>query len=203
LLENVKNIKATNDGQDFKAIIEHLEARGYHVRHEILGAHTHANIPQCRERIFLVGFLDENKAARFKFPKPTPLTTKVDDLVDRKSKSPDKYYYTPESQYYEMMDRAMTNDGVYQMRRTYMRENKNGVCPTLTANMGGGGHNVPVIRDNFGIRKLTPRECLRLQGFPEDFEIVVSDANTYHQAGNAVVVPLVKRIAEQIKKELC
>ena len=82
-----------------------------------------------------------------------------------------------------------------------MRENKGGVCPTLTANMGGGGHNVPVIRDDFGIRKLTPKECLEFQGFPE-FKIVTSDVHIYKQAGNAVVVPLIKRIAEKIKDAL-
>jgi DNA (cytosine-5)-methyltransferase 1 len=101
-----------------------------------------------------------------------------------------------------MMDRAMTSRSVYQMRRVYMRENKTGVCPTLTANMGGGGHNVPVIRDDFGIRKLTPRECLRLQGFPDEFQIKTSDVHAYKQAGNSVVVPLVRRIAENMAKAM-
>jgi DNA (cytosine-5)-methyltransferase 1 len=83
-----------------------------------------------------------------------------------------------------------------------MRENKGDVCPTLTANMGGGGHNVPVIRDEFGIRKLTPRETLRFQGFPDDFKIVTSDVHAYKQAGNSVVVPVVRRIAEAMGKVL-
>jgi DNA (cytosine-5)-methyltransferase 1 len=200
LLENVKNIQSTHDGKDFKAILDHLEACGYKVKHEVLAGHTHGNTPQCRERMFIVGFLDNEKSKKFKFPEPIPLKTKLDEIIDRKTKVAQKYYYTPKSQYYEMMDKAMTNDSVYQMRRVYMRENKNGVCPTLTANMGGGGHNVPVIRDDFGIRKLTPKECLGFQGFPEDFKIVTSDVHVYKQAGNAVVVPLIKRIAEEIKK---
>lgn len=202
LLENVKNIKSTHDGKDFKVILEHLEACGYHVKHDVLGGHTHGNTPQCRERMFIVGFLDESKTEKFKFPCPIPLATKLDDIIDRKTKVAEKYYYTPKSQYYAMMDKAMVNDSIYQMRRVYMRENKNGVCPTLTANMGGGGHNVPVIRDHFGIRKLTPKECLGFQGFPEDFKIVTSDVHIYKQAGNAVVVPLIKRIAEEIKRVL-
>ena len=201
-MENVKNIQSTHDGKDFEVILEHLKACGYHVKYEVLGGHTHANIPQCRERMFIVGFLDESKSEKFRFPDPIPLTTSLDDIIDRKTKAADKYYYTQKSQYYDMMDKAMVNNSIYQMRRVYMRENKNGVCPTLTANMGGGGHNVPVIRDDFGIRKLTPKECLSFQGFPEDFKIVTSDVHIYKQAGNAVVVPLVKRIAEEMKKVL-
>lgn len=201
-LENVKNIKSTNEGRDFQAILEHLKECGYHLRHDVLGGHTHGNVPQCRERMFIVGFQDEGVSEKFQFPSPVTLSNTLDKIFDRTEKKPDKYYYTPKSQYYEMMDKAMTNASVYQMRRVYMRENKGGVCPTLTANMGGGGHNVPVIRDDHGIRKLTPRECLRLQGFPENFEIKTSDVHIYKQAGNAVVVPLVKRIAENIAKSL-
>ena len=200
LLENVKNIQSTHNGDDFKVILDHLKALGYHVKHEVLGGHTHGNAPQCRERMFLVGFLDQVKSENFKFPQTIPLTSKLNDIIDRTNKAAEKYYYTPKSQYYNMMKDAMTNESIYQMRRVYMRENKNGVCPTLTANMGGGGHNVPVIKDSFGIRKLTPKECLGFQGFPEDFKIVVSDVHIYKQTGNAVVVPLIKRIAEEIKK---
>lgn len=200
LLENVKNIQSTHEGKDFKVILEHLNACGYHAKHEVLGSHTHGNIPQCRERMFIVGFLDESKTEKFRFPSPIPLTTTIEDIINRKKKAPEKYYYTNESRYYKMMDESIRNKSVYQMRRTYMRENKNGFCPTLTANMGGGGHNVPVIRDDFGIRKLTPKECLGFQGFPEEFKIVTSDVHIYKQAGNAVVVPLIKRIAEEIKK---
>jgi len=95
----------------------------------------------------------------------------------------------------------MTNrNTIYQLRRVYVRENKNNVCPTLTANMGTGGHNVPLIIDDFGIRKLTPRECLSFQGFPEDYKIPsnVSNAQLYKQAGNAVSVTVVERIARNM-----
>lgn len=200
LLENVKNIQSTHEGKDFKAILDHLVACGYHVKYDVLAGHTHGNTPQCRERMFIVGFLDLKKTELFSFPGQIPLANKLNDTIDRKTKVGDKYYYTPKSRYYEMMDKAIVNDSVYQMRRAYMRENKNGVCPTLTANMGGGGHNVPIIRDHFGIRKLTPKECLGFQGFPSEFKIVVSDIQIYKQAGNSVVVPLIKRIAEEMKK---
>lgn len=199
MLENVKNLVAVNNGADFRTIKTELEALGYTVLHDVLGGDTHGNVPQGRERIFIVGFLDKQCATKFKFPAPIPLTTLRDTLIDRKVKMPDKYYYKPSSQYYNMMVNAMTTDSIYQMRRVYMRENKTGVCPTLTANMGCGGHNVPVIRDNFGIRKLTPRECLAFQGFPADFKFSVADAHIYKQAGNAVVVPLIARVAETIR----
>ena len=85
-----------------------------------------------------------------------------------------------------------------------MRENKSNVCPTLTANMGTGGHNVPIIKDRHGIRKLTPKECVNFQGFPKGFKFPSEMANShcYKQAGNSVVVPVIKRIATEIRNVL-
>ena len=81
----------------------------------------------------------------------------------------------------------------------YVRENKSCECPTLTANMGSGGHNVPLILDSKGIRKLTPRECFNLQGFPLSYKLPnLSDSNLYKLAGNAVSVPVVNLIANRI-----
>jgi len=97
------------------------------------------------------------------------------------------------------------NDNViYQYRRYYVRENKNNLCPTLTANMGTGGHNVPLVKDSKDIRKLTPKECFIFQGFPQSFKFPKGIANShlYKQAGNSVTVPVVKRIADQMKKAL-
>ena len=94
-----------------------------------------------------------------------------------------------------------SHETVYQWRRVYVRENKNNVCPTLTANMGTGGHNVPLILDNENnIRKLTPKECLLLQGFPEELTLPEGMANShlYKQAGNSVTVPVIRRIANNI-----
>ena len=101
----------------------------------------------------------------------------------------------------EIVD-TIDNDVVYQYRRYYVRKNKSNVCPTLTANMGTGGHNVPIIKDSKGIRKLTPLECFRLQGFPSTYKIpdCISNAQLYKLAGNAVSVPVVDRIATNIVK---
>ena len=94
---------------------------------------------------------------------------------------------------------------VYQYRRHYVRENKSGVCPTLTANMGSGGHNVPIIltSDN-RIRKLTPRECFSLQGMPRGYKIPtnLADSHLYKQAGNSVNAVIIKRIFTNMLKVL-
>lgn len=80
-----------------------------------------------------------------------------------------------------------------------MRENKSKLCPTLTANMGSGGHNVPLIKDNYGIRKLTPRECFNFQGYPKSFKLpILANSKLYMQAGNSITLPIVKRIAKEI-----
>ena len=84
-----------------------------------------------------------------------------------------------------------------------MRENKSGVCPTLTANMGTGGHNVPIIKDKKGIRKLTPLECARIQGFPMNFKLPnLADSALYKQFGNSVTVSVVELVAREIKKAI-
>ena len=90
---------------------------------------------------------------------------------------------------------------LYQYRRVYVRENQSNECPTLTANMGTGGHNVPLLKDDLGIRKLTPRECFNFQGFPKSFKFPKDMANTqlYKQAGNAVTVKLIEKLAKNIK----
>ena len=83
----------------------------------------------------------------------------------------DKFFYRQDKyNYKELTESIKKKNTFYQWRRVYVRENKNGVCPTLTANMGTGGHNVPLIKDDNGIRKLTPRECFNLQGFPKNFK---------------------------------
>lgn len=82
----------------------------------------------------------------------------------------------------------------------YVRANKSSVCPTLTANMGTGGHNVPLILTDAGIRKLSPKECLNFQGFPKNYQFPtdIPFAACYKQAGNSVVVPLIQKVCQQI-----
>ena len=201
MLENVKNLKGHDEGKTFRIIKQTLEDLGYHIKAEILNGMTHGNLPQNRERIFIVGFLDKKKADNFNFPDKIPLTSNFRDILEKEVD--DKYYYNDKPLFERIKDDVKSKDTVYQWRRKYVRENKSGVCPTLTANMGTGGHNVPIIKDDKGIRKLTPLECFRLQGFPFNWKIPqIADSKLYHQAGNSVNVPVIERIAKEIMRIL-
>ncbi|UOE53598.1 DNA cytosine methyltransferase [Cytobacillus oceanisediminis] len=199
-LENVKNLKGHDNGNTFRVIEQMLRESGYHIDSKVMNTMEYGNIPQNRERIFIVGFKDEEALNNFVWPEKIPLTNTIDNILDRDKKQDPAFYYTSNSQYYAMIQEAMTRrDTVYQLRRIYIRENQSNVCPTLTANMGTGGHNVPLIVDDWGYRKLTPKEALRFQGFPvdDDYKIPEKMANShiYKQAGNAVSVPVIKRLA--------
>src|SRR3989344_3705657 len=201
-LENVKNLKNHDQGRTFLVIERILKNLGYHIKSEVLNSMTYGNVPQNRERIFIVGFLDEDKTNNFSFPKPIPLTNSFRDYV--KNEAEDKYYYNDKPLYARIKQDINSEHTVYQWRRKYVRVNKKGVVPTLTANMGRGGHNVPIIKNHKGIRKLTPKETFLIQGFPESFKLPkeLPDSELYHQAGNSVTVPVVARIAENIRKVL-
>ncbi len=204
LLENVKNLVSHDKGNTFKVIKESLEDAGYHFRYKVINSMEYGNIPQNRERIYLVGFKNKEECDRFYFPDPIDLVTTVSDIIKPNEKKDEKYYYE-NSKYYKMLKEVVVNkDTVYQLRRVYVRENKKNVCPTLTANMGTGGHNVPLILDDFGIRKLTPKECFMLQGFPKEYKLPEKMANghLYKQAGNSVTVTVIDRIAKNMIKAI-
>lgn len=205
-LENVKNLVSHDKGNTFKTIIEILEQKlGYKTYSSVLNSMTHANIPQNRERIFIVAFDLEQveNHSNFKFPEKIKLTKSIHDILE-KGKQEEKYYYSKDHKYYPKLEKTMTSkDTVYQWRRVYVRENKSNVCPTLTANMGTGGHNVPLIKDNYGIRKLTPRECFSFQGYPQNYILPnLANSKLYMQAGNSVTTTLIERIASEIIKVL-
>lgn len=203
-IENVKNLVGHDNGKTFKIILDCLESLGYNVKYQVMNAAQYGNIPHGRERIYIVGFLNKEQYYHFEFPKPIKLTNSLTSVIDFDKKQKDKYYYTPKKcKFFDELQRNMTKQHViYQWRRKYVRENKSNVCPTLTANMGTGGHNVPLINTPFGIRKLTPRETFNLQGFNKDFVLPkdISDGRLYKCAGNSVVVPVIERIASNILK---
>lgn len=199
LLENVKNLKSHDNGKTFKIIEQTLQELGYFVKTKILNSMEYGNVPQNRERIYLVGFKDQKKAERFEFPETIPLTKTIKDVLEDNVDK--KYYYNDKPLYERLKHDVNDENAVYQWRRQYVRKNKKGVCPTLTANMGTGGHNVPIIFDGKGIRKLTPRECFRIQGFPDNYRLPeIADSALYKQVGNSVTVPVVSRIAKQMMK---
>lgn len=201
-LENVKNLKSHDGGKTFKIISDALEDLDYHVKVKVLNSVEYGNVPQNRERVYIVGFKSKKAFDAFEFPAPVKLTKSIKDILDVSVDK--KYYYNDHPLYEQLKETIKSKDTVYQWRRIYVRENKSGVCPTLTANMGTGGHNVPLIKDNKGIRKLTPRECARLQGFPDDYILPakLADMRLYKQFGNSVTVSVIERVAEQIKKAL-
>jgi len=206
-LENVKNLKTHDKGKTFKVILEILHDKlGYTVYHDVLNTMKYADVPQNRERIFIVAF-DPKQVEnhnKFSFPKEKKLKKTIHDILDQE-KQEEKYYYPATHKYYPELQNTMKNKNtVYQWRRVYVRENKNNVCPTLTANMGGGGHNVPLIKDNWGIRKLTPKECFAFQGYPMNKYLFpkISDTRLYMQAGNSVTTTLIERISREIIRVL-
>ena len=214
-LENVKNLKSHDEGRTFAKIMDVLQNRlGYIVDSKIMNPCEYANVPQNRERIFIVGF-DPNQVGipdwyfrsgqfEFPFPEKVELTKNIHDVIDD-SVETENLFYKEKHLYYERMKDVIVNPNtVYQWRRVYIRENKSGVCPTLTANMGEGGHNVPIVRTSKGIRKLTPEECLGFQGFPVDiknpfrFPDTIAQSKKYKQAGNSVTEPLIERVARNV-----
>lgn len=223
LLENVRNLIAHDKGRTFKIIEEVIRKElNYSFIPFVLDSKEYGNIPQTRSRIYIVGFRGEGNyyhkgqpnlfdpsithtcTSQFDTPTSIPLLKTIQDMLHT-TKQEERYYYREGHRYFDKLNEAMKSmRTVYQWRRVYVRENKSNLCPTLTANMGTGGHNVPLVLVKDGIRKLTPKECLRFQGFPEDFEFPTNMANShcYKQAGNSVVVPVVKRIADEIRRVL-
>lgn len=203
LLENVRGIMAHDNGDTFKYIIKRLENLGYYLKYQSLNTATHGNLPQNRERVFIVGFSEKSSYEKFSFPNKIKLDKKITEMLDSK-RLDKKYYYDERYECYNTIKKSVKKSNrMYQWRRHYVRENKSALCPTLTANMGSGGHNVPLIIQNKKIRKLTPRECARFQGFEESYKLPdISDIHLYHQFGNSVSIPLIKRIADNIYKAI-
>jgi len=198
ILENVKNLVSHDENKTFKTIKSNLESRGYHIRFKVLNTAEITGIPQHRERIYIVCVKSKKVFDKFSLDFPKIEKQPISNFLE--TDVPSKYYYTDKSSTWGLVKKdVVKKNTIYQYRRVYVRENKSSECPTLTANMGGGGHNVPIILDDKGIRKLTPRECFNLQGFPSSYKLPsLCDSNLYKLAGNAVSVPVVKLIANRI-----
>lgn len=231
-LENVKNLLAHDKGRTYKVIKAKLEECGYTIKEKVLNTMDYTNLPQNRERIYIIGFLNKSDAEKFKFydnveQNKVNKTAKdrekdVKNIFDKNItfENNKNYYYTKEKypNYFREDDGINLSKEIteknqfYQCRRgMYVRKNKSNVCPTLTANMGTGGHNVPLILTDDGIRKLTPSETFKLQGFPVGNGYILptvykgkkyGDAHLYKQAGNAVSVDMITMIATEILKIL-
>lgn len=207
--ENVKNLVGHDNGNTFRVICEQLDILGYKYTYQVLNAMNYGNVAQNRERIYIVAFRDDKDYEKFHWPLSVPLTNSVRDIIGFSENVDEKYYYTDgkyKGDIYKLLVEAMKDDtpenpAIYQWRRKYVRKNKSGVVPTLTANQGEGGHNVCLIHTDDGrIRKMTPRECFNTQGFPKDFKLPadMAESRLYKQAGNSVCVSVIERIAENI-----
>ena len=195
-LENVQNLMEHDNGKTFLVIYNTLAQFGYSVKYKVINA-TDVNIPQNRARIFIIAFLKIDDCDRFAFPESVPLEATIDDIIDRSVKHNEVYYYGSESRYFKTLNaKIVDKTGIYRIDDSGIATRKWEICPTLKANMGTYHDRVPIIRDDYGIRKLTPMECLAFQGFPKDFTFKgISLESAYKQCGNTVCVPIVFKIA--------
>lgn len=198
-LENVKNLMEHDNGKTFLVIYNTLAQFNYSVKYKVINA-TDGNIPQNRARIFIVAFRDIEDCDKFSFPQYTPLEATIDDVINRSIKHDDIYYYGSESRYFkELNAKIVDKTGIYRIDDSGIATRKWEICPTLKANMGTYHDRVPIIRDDFGIRMLTPMECLAFQGYPKKYTFKgVSLKSAYKQCGNTVCVPIIKSIAAKL-----
>ncbi|MBP5093227.1 MAG: DNA (cytosine-5-)-methyltransferase, partial [Abditibacteriota bacterium] len=200
LLENVKNLRSHDGGRTFKVICEALDELDYEVFYKVIDGQ--AFVPQHRERILIVGFdrkryIPEN--IRFKFnivPKePKPVVADIlETEIDEKYTLSDKLWNYLQD--YAAKHKAAGHGFGYGVAPV------NGVARTLSARYYKDGSEILIAQGDKNPRRLTPRECARLQGFPDTFKIPVSDTQAYKQFGNSVVVPLIEAVAKLIAAEL-
>jgi DNA (cytosine-5)-methyltransferase 1 len=200
LLENVKNLKTHDKGNTFKVITETLEALNYTIFYKVMDGKNY--VPQHRERIFIVGFSNDHysKNINFQFPDTTLLKQKsIKDIlapsVDSKYTLSDKLWNYLVN--YAEKHRQKGNGFGFGL------VDLNGIARTLSARYHKDGSEILIPQENSNPRRLTPRECARIQGFPDSFKIVVSDTQAYRQFGNSVVVPLVTAIAGEMVNAMC
>ena len=199
MLENVKNLESHDHGNTFRVIRESLEELDYQVFYKILDGQNF--VPQHRERIIIVGFDRERygKDVDFAFditpkqPKPV-LADILEPEVDEKYTLSDKLWAYLQA--YAAKHKAKGNGFGYGIAKP------DGITRTLSARYYKDGSEILVEQEGKNPRRLTPRECARLQGFPENFKIVVSDGQAYKQFGNSVVVPLIENVAELVSKKM-
>ena len=195
-LENVKGFVGHDNGNTFKTVQKTLIDMGYKIFFDVLNSKDYG-VPQNRERIYIIAFLENE--INFEFPKAKKLTKTIQNCLNDEIE--EHYYYNGKPLFEKIKNDVLDETSIYQWRRKYVRENKSKVCPTLTANMGTGGHNVPIVKDKKGIRKLTPRECANFQGFPKNYKLSkdMADSHKYKQFGNSVSINVIEQIAKNIK----
>lgn len=203
-LENVANLLGHDDGKSFLTIYNALVPYGYSFKYQVIDALDYGNVPQRRSRIFIVAFLDHEMCARFRFPEPVKRTIQLNDILNRSIMHDPVYYFDQGSDEYDKLKQIVRNKSlIYKFYDSVDVYKSYRICPTLLASMGKFPDSIPVVLDDYGIRRITPHECLTLQGFPKDYHFPnIPMASAYKQCGNSVVVPVIRRIAEQIHNVL-
>lgn len=207
LLENVKGLVNHDNGNTLSVILRTLDELGYNVEYRVLNALDYG-IPQNRERWYCVGFLKSLKT-NFNdiFPIRKDLKFNIEDIIDKKiegykiTETAEKNINIHLPKYLEKAN--LKKDTIIianEIRPSKCSFRSNGTSPCLTAKMGTGGNNVPVIV-NYK-RKLTEQECLKLMGFPENYKVKENNFQSYKQIGNSVIVPILEEIASNIVKKL-
>lgn len=194
-LENVKRFRSHDGGKTFATIKGLLESLGYEVYAEVLNAKNYG-VPQNRERIYIIGFLGKTN---FTFPKPSGEKTRLGDILEKnvnpKYTISDKLWAGHQRRKKEHIEKG--NGFGYSL----FNENSE-YTSTISARYYKDGSEILIEQKGKNPRKLTPREAARLQGFPDDYIIPVSDAQAYKQFGNSVAVPVINALAKEITKAL-
>lgn len=203
LLENVKQLRGHDGGNTFNVIMDHLRRLGYNATARVLRAGDFG-VPQNRERIYIVGYdmdyYDIPVDYEFEFPEPNHIPTRLGDILEENV-----------DEKYTISDQLWAG---HQRRREEHQRKGNGFgyslfnadspyVNTISARYYKDGSEVMIEQGpNLNPRKLTPRECARLQGYPEDYIIPVSDTQAYKQFGNSVAVPVIRAIANRMLEEM-
>lgn len=200
-LENVANLTEHDNGRTLNTIHNELIARDYFIRYLVADACDYG-IPQHRTRTYIVAFKSQEMCDKFNFPEKCELKKRIFDIIDKLKEIDERYYLKLGTYQYEKMVSAIKDENqIYRFSDYGIQASKDGISFTLKANMGTWHDRIPIIQDNYGIRKITPYECLALQGFPKEFRFPNIPLNSaYKQCGNSVVVPVIKRIAKEIVK---
>lgn len=211
VLENSPHIRHGEGGSWFIELTKEIKKAGYWFRDSScaeLDPYELTSLPQKRNRLFMVACSIEHfRNGRIDFPNQRYEAEKrLENYIDFSgSLDDDSYYLSEENRYHKMISKEIEDKTcIYQLRKFLVRVKEPGVCPTLTANMGLGGHNVPFIHDAKGLRKLTEYECLRLQGFPDGYAFPdeVMRAKRYTQIGNSIAVPVATLLANKVKEKI-
>ena len=208
ILENVKGITNHDNGNTIRVIREELEKIGYNLFEKVLNVSDYG-LPQNRERWYCIGFREDLSITSFKFPKTVKLKITLEDIVNKKvkdhkisdiaykhvknnvKKHNSKYPERKDSDHYTIVTEA---------RKTRASIRRDGISPCLTAKMGTGGNNVPILYELK--RKLTMKECLKLMGFPPNFIIRDNYSQSYKQIGNSICVDIVEKLSKELIKKI-